>query len=225
MPSFVSVEVLTSRYNLGSGLDVQKRLLAAGNAASIHLASFLRTQFDIDFKSDIFEIDSHQQPFPGRHPELFLSQGFVDTDTLPLIKLSTTYGGLSAGTDFPFASTNLNKRMGTLVLINEGSSFCVPLDKTYCEVSYSAGFVVETSPDPMPDPAPAIIQYLYQGAPNWLEEAASILSYGIFMGENGECEVATAKTTPYAFEAATMLNRYIRYAPASLRPMNYAATT
>lgn len=216
---FVSVEDFALRSGLGDidgvAEDVQTKSRMAIEAATTHLISIVRTEFDDQVNTDIYYSDAGEMPFVGDFPRYFLSQGFVTTpvsgfdlhihnqlDDLanPNYHIDTKYMLVDAvkGTLLLTGSDQITSRFSTAIA-----------DGAFVRIVYQAGFTSKAD----------AFGTIYENAPDWLTEAAMILAIAIFAtGKACEDDDKNSSGCPCSIEA--LVNRYIRFLPSALKPMS-----
>lgn len=222
MTSLVDIEDIRSRFELGASDTITTRLTEAANAATIHLISLLRTRFDENSIEDIFWVNSIERPFVGDFPQFYLKQGFVKAAPAVSVQYATTRALIDSD-PIDIVDFNINYNAGVVSILSYPDAqdirlrnFTVP-DQVFYKISYDAGFATAAQAGP-----PAYD--LFQSVPDWLEEAAKLMVYGIYKGENTSCDKKNAqKVSPYVFSAMQLIERYIRFYPAAYKPMDYGA--
>ena len=216
---FVSVEDFALRSGLGDvdGLaeDVQTKARQSIEAATTHLVSILRTTFDVATPTDQYYVDTDELPFVGKFPRFFMSQGFVTTATSGIaMRIAARLSDLAAASSVDTAFFVLDQSKGTLLVSgSDVTSISVPSpalsDRYFADITYTAGFTEKSDAHGT----------IYENTPDWLTEAAMILSIAIFnTGKACEDKDTNAQGCPCSIEA--LVNRYIRFLPSALKPMS-----
>lgn len=216
---FVSVEDFAIRAGLGDvdGLDeaVTAKCQASIEAATIHLISFIRTEFDENTSIiDTFYVDIGEFPFVGEFPRFYLSQGFVTTAVTALVvKNADQLGDLAAAAAINTAFLVLDSTKGTVLITGtdqalSGTLQIVSGNRYFLSVTYDAGFAE----------AADAFGSIYVNAPEWLTEAAQLLAKAIF--DTGvPCDDKDKNATGCCISIEGLVGRYIRYMPSALKPM------
>lgn len=220
MPAkFASVEDFAIRAGLGNvddlAEDVQNKARFALEAATTHLISYIRTEFDAQSQVDQYYVDTGELPFQGEFPKFFLTQGFVTTAVSALvIRTSDQLPDVATATAIDTSYLRLDANKGTILItgtdrlpINALSP--VTGDRYFVQIEYDAGFTA----------AADAFGSTYQNAPEYLAEAALILGKQIF--DSGQpCKNGEATGTngcPCTIEH--LITRYIRFVPSALKPL------
>jgi hypothetical protein len=220
MPAkFASVEDFAIRAGLGSvddlAEDVQNKARFALEAATTHLISYIRTEFDAQSVVDQYYVDTGELPFQGEFPKFYLTQGFVTTPVASMvIRTSDQLPEVGTATAIDTTYLRLDSNKGTVLItgtdrlpINALSP--VSGDRYFVQIEYDAGFTA----------AADAFGSIYQNAPEYLAEAALILGKQIF--DNGQpCKDGEATGTngcPCTIEH--LITRYIRFVPSALKPL------
>ena len=217
---FVSVDDFAIRSGLGLVDDlaeeVQTKARYAIEAATTHLVSIIRTDFDEAAGIvDRFYVDTDEMPYVGEFPRLYLSRGFVTTAVSSLsVKAASILTELSGGTALNTDYLVLDATKGTLLITGTdelpiaGPSI-VSGDRFFAQVTYDAGFAQSAD----------AFGFIYEGAPDWLKEAAMILAKSIFdTGAPCADKDRNAQGCPCSIEG--LVSRYIRFAPSAIKPMS-----
>lgn len=219
---FISVDDFAIRAGLGNVDDlaesVQTKARYAIEAATTHLVSYIRTEFDaVTGQRDVFYVDSHEFPYVGEFPSLYLKYGNVTTAVSSLVVRSA-----SLLQDLPNAGALsndylvLNADKGTLMITGTdqlplvGPSLIIG-DRFFLDVTYDAGFQEQAD----------AFGSIYVNAPQYLAEAAMILALSIFQsGQPCKDGEATGQNgCPCTIEM--LISRYIRFAPSALKPIGH----
>jgi len=215
MAKLATVGELRVRLSLGDLDDINIQASAALEAATLHLISVLRTEFDRQTKKDIFWIDPVQEPWRGNFIELYLTQGYVfeDAAALPTPIATEVRIGEFIG-DLPNADILVDGLLlksldkGLIMITDEDeSNISLPTfrhsNKFYVQVDYTAGF--DTSTDKYGKN--------YKLVPAWLNEAAILQATSIF---NAGCEKkGSSSVSCCSTKAMDLIARYIRYYPSA----------
>lgn len=216
---FVSVEDFALRSGLGDldGLaeDVQTKARMAVEAATTHLISIVRTEFDTTTLTDQYYVDTDELPFVGEFPRFFLSQGFVTTAVTGIaMRIASRLSDLAAASSVDTAFFVLDQTKGTLLVSgSDVTSISVPSpalsDRYFADITYTAGFTSKSD----------AFGTIYENTPDFLTEAAMILSIAIFnTGKACEDDDKNSSGCPCSIEG--LINRYIRFLPSALKPMS-----
>jgi hypothetical protein len=217
---FVSVEDFAVRAGLGDvdGLadEVTAKARAALEAATTHLISIVRTEFDEDTSiTDTYYVDSGELPFVGQFPRFFLSQGFVTTlATALVVKTSDQLSTLAAATSLDTGFLVLDQSKGTMLITGTDrlpitSSGLTHGNRYFTSVTYAAGFTA----------ADDAFGSLYASTPEWLKEAAIILAQSIF-ATGQPCEPGDKNSLGCPCDIESLVNRYLRFLPSALKPIS-----
>jgi len=216
----VSVEDFAIRAGLGDvenlADEVTAKAQASIEAATLHLISIIRTEFDQNLAiTDTYYVDTGEFPFVGEFPRFYLSQGFVITATAALsIKNATQLGDLAAATAINNDFVVLDQSKGTVLItgtdqVLSGTLQIVSGDRYFLSVTYDAGFTAVADS----------FGTIYENTPDWLTEAAQIISKAIF--DNGvPCDDSDKNALGCCISIEGLVNRYIRYLPSALKPMS-----
>ena len=185
MPAkFASVEDFAIRAGLGSvddlAEDVQNKARYALEAATTHLISYIRTEFDAQSVVDQYYVDTGELPFQGEFPKFYLTQGFVTTPVASMvIRTSDQLPEVGTATAIDTTYLRLDSNKGTVLItgtdrlpINALSP--VSGDRYFAQIEYDAGFTASAD----------AFGSVYDNAPEYLSEAALILAKQIF--DNGQ---------------------------------------
>ena len=216
---FVSVEDFALRSGLGDidGLaeDVQTKARMSIEAATTHLISILRTEFDTATLTDQYYVDTDELPFVGEFPRFFMSQGFVTTATSGIaMRIAARLSDLAAAASVDTGFFVLDQRKGTLLVSGSDiTSISVPTpaldDRYFADITYTAGFTAVAD----------AFGTIYENTPDFLTESAMILAIAIFnTGKACEDKDTNAQGCPCSIEG--LINRYIRFLPSALKPMS-----
>ena len=216
---FVSVENFALRSGLGDtdnlADDVQTKARMAIEAATTHLVSILRTTFDVTTPTDQYYVDTDEMPFVGEFPRFYFQQGFVTTAVTGIaMRIAARLADLAAASNIDTAFFVLDQAKGTLLVSgSDVTSISVPspaLDNRYfADITYTAGFTSASD----------AFGTIYENTPDWLTEAAMILSIAIFnTGKACEDKDTNAQGCPCSIEG--LVNRYIRFLPSAIKPMS-----
>jgi hypothetical protein len=220
MPAkFASVEDFAIRAGLGSvddlAEDVQNKARFALEAATTHLISYIRTEFDAQSVVDQYYVDTGELPFQGEFPKFYLTQGFVTTPVASMvIRTSDQLPEVGTATAIDTTYLRLDSNKGTVLItgtdrlpINALSP--VSGDRYFVQIEYDAGFTA----------AADAFGSIYQNAPEYLAEAALILGKQIF--DNGQpCKDGEATgTNGCPCTSEQLITRYIRFVPSALKPL------
>lgn len=220
MPAkFASVEDFAIRAGLGSvddlAEDVQNKARYALEAATTHLISYIRTEFDAQSLVDQYYVDTGELPFQGDFPKFYLTQGFVTTPVSSMtIRTSDQLPDVGSATVIDASYLRLDANKGTVLItgtdrlpINALSP--VSGDRYFVQIEYDAGFAEQAD----------AYGSVYVNAPEYLSEAALILGKQIF--DSGQpCKDGEATGTngcPCTIEH--LITRYIRFVPSALKPL------
>jgi hypothetical protein len=220
MPAkFASVDDFAIRAGLGTvddlAEDVQNKARYALEAATTHLVSYIRTEFDARSVVDQYYVDIGELPFQGDFPKFYLSQGFVTTPVSSMtIRTSDQLPEVGSATAIDASYLRLDANKGTVLItgtdrlpINALSP--VSGDRYFAQIEYDAGFTTQAD----------AFGTLYENAPDYLAEAAVILAKQIF--DNGQpCkdgDATGANGCPCTIEH--LITRYIRFVPSALKPL------
>jgi len=147
----VSVEDFAIRAGLGDvenlADEVTAKAQASIEAATLHLISIIRTEFDQNLSiTDNYYVDVGEFPFVGEFPRFYLSQGFVTTAVTALvIKNADQLGDLAAATAIDTAFLVLDSSKGTVLITGtdqalSGTLQIVSGNRYFLSVTYDAGF-------------------------------------------------------------------------------------
>jgi len=216
----VSVEDFAIRAGLGDvenlADEVTAKAQASIEAATLHLISIIRTEFDQNLSiTDNYYVDVGEFPFVGEFPRFYLSQGFVTTAVTALvIKNADQLGDLAAATAIDTAFLVLDSSKGTVLITGtdqalSGTLQIVSGNRYFLSVTYDAGFTA----------AADAFGTIYENTPDWLTEAAQIIAKAIF--DNGvPCDDGDKNVLGCCISIEGLANRYIRYLPSALKPMS-----
>ena len=215
---FVSVEDFTVRAGLGDAdsLDesVTTKSKAAIEAATIHLISIIRTDFDQVSLSNQYYVDIGELPFQGEFPKFFLSQGFVTTAVSAMVvRTATQLSEVAAATALDASFFRLDSAKGTLLITGTDRLPITTLapvsgDLYFAQIEYTAGFTAVAD----------TFGTIYENAPDWLVEAAILLAQAIFAtGKPCKDGDKNAQGCPCSIEG--LVNRYVRFVPSALKPL------
>ena len=196
--------------------EVTAKAQASIEAATLHLISIIRTEFDENTSiTDNYYVDVGEFPFVGEFPRFYLTQGFVTTLVASLvIKNANQLGELPAATAINNDFVVLDSSKGTVLItgtdqILSGSSQIVSGNRYFLSVAYAAGFAE----------AADAFGTIYVGAPDWLTEAAQIISKAVF--DTGvPCDDKDKNSVGCCISIEGLVNRYIRYLPSALKPIS-----
>jgi len=218
---FISVEDFAVRAGLGNVDDLADEVTAKAQAsieaATIHLISIIRTEFDAAVGiRDRYYIDVGEFPYVGEFPRLYLSQGFVSTaESAMQVRTASLLGDLTTSPALNTAYLVMDATKGTLLVTgtdrtNLTSPGLISGNRFFVDVTYDAGFAAESD----------AFGTIYTGAPDWLSEAAMILAKSIF--DTGQPCKDNEKTgtggCPCTIDA--LVGRSIRFMPSALLPMS-----
>jgi len=215
MAKLAKVEALRVRLSLHDIDDINIQASAALEAATLHLISAIRTEFDRQTKKDLFWIDPTQEPWRGNFIELYLTQGYVFEDVAALpnpivteLRLSETIGQISVADVVPDTALIKDLNKGLVMITDEDETdITLPAfrhsNKFYVQITYTAGFDVSSD------------KYgkNYKEVPGWLEEAAIMQASAIF-GANCDKKDKT-NVTCCSNSVMDLIARYIRYYPSA----------
>jgi hypothetical protein len=220
MPAkFASVEDFAIRAGLGNvddlAEDVQNKARYALEAATTHLISYIRTEFDAQSNVDQYYVDHGEFPFNAEFPKFYLTQGFVTTPVSSLvIRTSDQLPDVASATAIDTNYLRLEANKGTVLItgtdrlpINALSP--VTGNRYFVQIEYDAGFTSTAD----------AFGTIYENAPEYLAEAALILGKQLF--DNGQpCkdgEATGRNGCPCTIEH--LITRYIRFVPSALKPL------
>ena len=215
---FVSVNTFTVRAGLGDcdTLDDAITLKAqrAIEAATIHLISIIRTEFDTVAVTDRYYVDLAELPFQGDFPKFYLSQGFVSTATAAMVvRTASLLTDVAAGDAIDAGFFVMESAKGTLLITGTDRLPITTLapvsgDRYFAQIEYTAGFSAVAD----------AFGTIYENTPDWLQEAAIIISQAIFStGQPCDPTDKNAQGCPCSIEA--LVSRYIRFVPTALKPL------
>lgn len=215
---FVSVEAFTVRAGLGDAGDLDESVTtkarAAIEAATVHLISFIRTDFDQVALTNQYYVDIGELPFQGDFPKFFLSQGFVTTAVSSMVvRTAGQLSEVAAATALDASFFRLDSAKGTLLITGTDRlpiSTLAPVsgDRYFAQIEYTAGFTAAND----------AFGSLYEDTPDWLVEASVLLSQVIFdTGKPCRDDEKNAQGCPCFIEG--LINRYIRFVPSALKPL------
>lgn len=196
-----SAQALRAELGFDDMADINRAIEMALHASESIIAAALRTSFERKSNVDRFFVE---RPSYSRHPayktELLLSNGFVSG---PVVVSADQLGDISSAFE-------LSAEKG--VLVNWTTNFSHNL----LEVTYTSGFEAEMTTDPTPV---ATGSYVLSQVPPWLSQATKLKALLLIaklpaITEAGiELDVKTLD-----MQYAAIINRHIRYAPASILP-------
>lgn len=214
----VSVESFTVRAGLGDvdSLDesVTTKAQAAVEAATVHLISIVRTEFDQTAQVNQYWVDVGELPFQGDFPKFFLSQGFVTTAVSAMVvRTATQLSEVAAATALDASFFRLDSAKGTLLITGTDRLPITTLapvsgDRYFAQIEYTAGYTSVGD----------AFGTIYENVPDWLAEAAIILAQSIFAtGKPCKDDEKNASGCPCTIES--LVSRYIRFVPSALKPL------
>lgn len=217
---FVSVDDFAIRAGLGDVDDlddsVTAKCQASIEAATTHLVSFIRTEFDENASiTDTYYVDIGEFPFLGKFPRFYLSQGFVTTVVASLVvKNADQLGDLAAAAAISTAFLVLDSSKGALLITGtdqalSGTLQIVSGNRYFLSVAYAAGFTQKSD----------AFGAIYENVPEWLKEAALIIAKSLF-DKGVPCEEGDKNAVGCPCSIEALVNRYIRYLPSALKPMS-----
>lgn len=213
MPHLAKVSDLRARMGSLNDPNVNATLGAALDAAAVHIAAVLRTDFTRQIKKDIFWVDSTQKPFVGQFLYLKLSQGFVDSAETFEIRSSNYFDDIAAMDPLDLSFVDVNYPKGVVaVTASTWNGYQHPLaselDKSFVQVDYTCGFEVADYCD----------GEAYVGVPPWLKEAAILTAAQI--ARAGSCTPKKGSSGTNGCDTALIfLGQYIRYVPYAVDVM------
>lgn len=226
MGQLTTVEAVRKRGSLGDVDAVNERIGISLNAASLHLASLLRTDFDRKVIQDRYYVDWDEFPFIGGGGDtyqyrrgggfikLFHSQGFVDTNESYTIKVALNLSDFANAGEIDSDYLQIEGPEG-LVLITSNeldSPAYVPFTlsgRQFYQIDYTAGFLTKS----------AKYGKVYQGVPEWLQEAATMASLTIYRAVCRDDDESAAFNPSLIYPLQSFLERYIRFYPSALKPL------
>jgi hypothetical protein len=196
--------------------EVTAKARASIEAATLHLISIIRTEFDQNVSiTDQYYVDVGEFPFVGEFPRIYLSQGFVTTAVASLvIKNADQLGDLAAATAINNAFVVLDQSKGTVLITGtdqalSGTLQIVSGNRYFLSVTYAAGFTAVAD----------MFGTIYENTPDWLKEAAQIIAKAIF--DSGvPCDDKDKNALGCCISIEGLANRYIRYLPSALKPIS-----
>lgn len=216
MPKLATVEEIRVRLNIGDVDDINAKVSAALDAATLHLTSILRTEFDRQTVSDMFWLDPVQEPWTGEFIQLYLTQGFVFQDPAALpdpigveVRYADNKVDLANSDALDNAYVIVQDTKG-LVLITDDVEHDITIprwrtaNRFFMSVDYTAGFLTKNTE----------FGLVYQDVPGWLNEAAIIVASNIFKYD-ADCSkegLAKGKCGP---DVMRLVERYIRFYPSA----------
>lgn len=217
---FISVADFAIRAGLGNvdnlADDVTAKARASIEAATLHLISIIRTEFDaVTAQVDNYYVDSGEQPYVGDFPRALLSRGFVTTVVGALVvKISDQLPDLPAASTITNDYTVLESDKGTVLLTGTDRlqiNALVPISGTrfFMSITYDAGFTTKSD----------AFGTIYENTPEWLKEAAQIISKSIF--DTGvPCDDKDKNSLGCCISIEGLVNRYIRWVPSAIKPLS-----
>ncbi len=220
MAMLARVTDVITRGGLSQYQGIELTVVAALEAATVHLGEVIRTSFDYTPNKDIYWIDSDDRPFNGQFLKIHLSNSFVDL-TVPLeMRAATELYNLPTQT--PISNDYLLLKEDTgLILVTGSDRIAPPLrpfylaGKTFLEVSYSSGFSVTATS----------YGSLHTGVPAWLKEVAIIAAIKLFkkMHDFGDEVAPTRGIGSTDMTLGNLLyplvERHIRFHPDAFKPL------
>jgi len=232
------VEDLANRY-----LDLTPSTNRAGAfdralvAATSHLTSILRTEFDQIRILDTFWLDNLAFPQNLHRNQFYLTQAFVELDpaiaAAPVVKVDPRLEEIANAT--PVDPVHIRFSRGRrayegLVIVSGTDTLNPPFrpfiltDRTYVTIEYTAGFRTRA------DNSFSGGARVFRDVPAWLEEAAVQLAREVALIDVGVEESDSGKRTRESGTrkrsvdvnltmAENMLQRYIRFHPNYLKPI------
>jgi len=214
MPKLVSVEVVRRRGGLQDIDEVNVRLSAALDAATLHLAGMLRTDFVRGTYQDQYWLDPQEKPYTDDFVRLLLTNGFVD-GTQPF-ELRTAVQLADLALEDPVNSDYIKRHdeRGTL-LITGTDTIRPPLrpffleGQQFMQIDYTSGFTTVAT------------EYgqLYIGVPTWLVEAATLTGLTL-VGASTTCIEIEGKDKKLHINLLPLVESHIRYFPSALAPLS-----
>ncbi len=218
MPKLATVEDVRGRGSIPESDDVNTRISIALDSATIHLASALRTTFDLTVNSDQYWVSPHEFPYTDQFVKLFLKQGFVDKDSNAPNPYELRFAALLVD----LASADLvedeflkrDDDKGQLLITGwdgAGAANSTSLrlftfsGEFFAQLDYTAGFSTKGSN----------FGKIFRDVPDWLEEAATMTALQIYREGCGELE---GKAAAWAIIHA-LIEQYIRFMPSALKPL------
>lgn len=205
------VSVLETRAALGfqSTNDVNHKLNIALDTTTTLLSELLETNFDQGARIDKFFISKEQHPFIGSFVSLKLSNGFVNVTPAVEVRTASFLSSLPAGELVNMAEVEINYEKG-LVLITYEGSYLPSIYRSrfegdlFTQVAYTSGFATQgTEYGPV-----------FTNIPEWLKRVAIYTALNVY-----NTLVNTDLKDPLKGLRAMMLDRHIRFSPASFIPV------
>jgi len=222
MAKLATVEAIRLRLNLGDLPEINAKVSASLDAATQHLISRVRTEFDRQEKVDTYWLDPVQAPWTGDFVQLYLSQGFVFVDPSAVpdpirsdVRVAISLEAL-ATTDILSPNPIIIENRKGLVLLTESSTYDLSIptwriaDKFFMSVSYTAGFLTK----------PTEFGPVFLGVPAWLEEASLLIASSLFL-QGSDCDRKESNSSLASCNATlqALLTRYIRFYPSARKPI------
>ncbi len=215
MAQLATVEAVRKRGNLVDADEVNQRIALSLDAASLHLASILRTNFDrVTSKKDRYWVDSTEFPFTDNYIKLYQAQGFIDEEETYSVKIALNLGDFDDASEVDPTYLEIEHEKGTVLIT--GTTFTQPssvpvftTDRQFWQVTYTAGFLTSTTP----------LGKLYKGVPTWLAEAGTMAALTIYRElckDGGECRALDPNLIS---PMQRFLEPYIRFYPSALKPL------
>ncbi len=234
------VEDLANRYlDLKPSTNRRAAFDRALVAASSHLTSILRTEFEQIRILDTFWLDNLAFPQDLHRNQFYLTQGFVELDpaiaAAPVVKVDPRLEEIVNATPVDPAHIRFSRGRRAhegLVIISGTDTLNPPFrpfiltDRTYVTIEYTAGFRTKND-DSGPEGCSTKV---FRDVPSWLEEAAlqlarevALIDVGVEESDSGKRtrESGTRKrsTDVNLTMAENLLQRYIRFHPNYLKPL------
>ena len=237
MAMLINPETVRVRMDLPDEAAVNARLVAAIMAATPHLESLIRTEFDREEHEDDFYMDPVQEPWRGGEyayhsgrrrdrerrdgfPVMYLESGFVfvDPDATPdpvevEVRIAALENELGDATNDPIDSEfyRVDLKKGLVRLSNEidYSSQNTRLILTGIPFYARVNYTAGFRT------RATTLGRVYRDVPDWLEEAAFVLAFNIY-NQDADCgKRGNPPCGPCDQQVVAMVERHIRFFPSA----------
>lgn len=212
MATLLSVTDFRTRLDICDSPETNDKALYSLEVATSYLSEMLRTSFDRQALTDLFNVDPDGEPWDGDFPMLYLSQGFVYQPETLTLKLASSIPELPSTDAIDSNYRHVDATKGLVLMIEDlDAEINVPDWSIGCEffaqADYTAGFTTDS--DEFGD--------FYTGIPSWLREAATLEARRVFeMDSLCEDRKRSINCCP---ELQCLIDAHIRFYPYATHPM------
>ncbi len=205
MPILVDLDNMAERYGINLSVDdVEAKLIAAMNAATVMLEKAIRTSFARTTLSDVFWVDSSEKPWLNGFAEVLTSSGWLDSSQTLEVRIDPNLYSIDSQSAVDASNYMVNFTQGIVKLVPSDKWDVYVNDRFYLKLTATSGFETINS----------FYGQQYKNVPEDLQELAMQLGYSIY---SEDCEGTDCDRLPAMFQI--MLDAVIRFHPHIPQPL------